>query len=287
METTATLERTEAKTLKCLEIWGGNHAIDSGVSVPGIDGWVLSRPIAGNEVGGDVHYVSLCGGHRLARFAVADISGHGPQTDHVAAMLRNLVRKHIGKLDQTRFLQALNGEFTSLAASGTYATAVLASYYAPIDHLVVCNAGHPKPLWYHASTGVWEYLEERSPRCVSSLSNLPLGIVHLTRYHQFAVPLQKDDVVLIYTDALLDARDPQGRALAEEGLLGLVSENGVDEPALFCHSLLDAVIAHQGGAAIDDDVTIMLLHHNASNAPRISASDVARFAGAVLGLVKI
>jgi len=287
METTATLERTEAKTLKCLEIWGGNRAIDSGVSVPGIDGWVLSRPVDGSDVGGDVHYVSLCGGHRLARFAVADISGHGPQADHVAATLRTLVRKHIGKLDQTRFLQALNGEFTSLAESGTYATAVLASYYAPIDHLVVCNAGHPKPLWYHAAAGTWEYLEEKSPKCVSNLANLPLGIVHLTQYHQFAVPLEKDDIVLIYTDALLDARRPLGRALGEEGLLGIVHENGVGDPAAFCHSVLDAVIAHQGGVALEDDVTMMLLHHNASEPPPISASDLARYAGAVLGLVKI
>ena len=287
METAATLERADAKTLRCLEIWGGNRATDSGVAMPGIDAWILSRPFAGSEFGGDVYYVSLCGGHKLARFAVADISGHGPQADRVAELLRRLVRKHIGTLDQTRFLQTLNNEFASLAAAGTYATALLASYYAPIDHLVVCNAGHPKPLWYHAGTGAWEYLEHASPKCVRNLANLPLGIVHLTRYHQFAVPLEKDDVVLIYTDALLDARDPQGRELGEEGLLRLVRQNGMQAPDVFCRSLLDAVTAHRAGAALEDDITVMLLHHNASDPPRISAADVARYAGAILGLVRV
>ncbi|MCP4589165.1 MAG: hypothetical protein GY842_00335, partial [bacterium] len=48
--------------LPCMEIWGGNQAIEDAVSVPGIDAWVYSRPVGGQSSGGDIHYVSTCGG---------------------------------------------------------------------------------------------------------------------------------------------------------------------------------------------------------------------------------
>jgi hypothetical protein len=63
--------------LQCMEIWGGNRAAREWVSVTGIDAYVFSLPYGGQSSGGDIHYVSLCGGGKIARFAVADVSGHG------------------------------------------------------------------------------------------------------------------------------------------------------------------------------------------------------------------
>lgn len=49
------------------------------------------------------------------------------------------------------------------------------------------------------------------------MANLPLGIIEPTPYAQFAVPLQPDDLVVLYTDALIETRDPQGGCWAQAG----------------------------------------------------------------------
>ena len=166
--------------VSCMEIWGGNEAVDKTVTVPGIDAWVYSRPYAGQERGGDIHYVSMCGAGAISRFSIADVSGHGDMVGEVAGHLRALMRKHINNLDQTRFVQALNREFSALAADGTFATALLTTYFAPTDHLITCNAGHPTPLLYRVREGRWHFLKHDMPDHVDRLANLPLGVIDPT-----------------------------------------------------------------------------------------------------------
>ena len=38
---TATLD--EPKRMQCMEVWGGNHAVDTGVIMAGLDAWLYSR----------------------------------------------------------------------------------------------------------------------------------------------------------------------------------------------------------------------------------------------------
>ena len=79
-------------TLQCMEVWSGNAAIRSGISVPGIDAWIVSRPYHGDDRGGDIHYVSMCGAGRITRFAIADVAGHGAAADEFARRLRRPTR---------------------------------------------------------------------------------------------------------------------------------------------------------------------------------------------------
>ena len=65
-------------------------------------------------------------------------------------------------------------------------------------------------------------------------SYLPLGVVEPARYPQFGVRLRRDDLVLIYTDSLIEARSSQGRQLGVKGLLDMARQNecGRDQPTL-------------------------------------------------------
>ena len=273
--------------LQCMEIWGGNGVFDSALSVPGIDAWVYSQPYGGEARGGDIHYVSTCGRGRLARFVVADVAGHGEAVGELAAKLRSLMRKHINKLDQTRFVQVLSREFSSLAQAGTFATALLASYFAGTDHLVLCNAGHPRPMWYQASTGAWHLVKHDLAERVETVRNLPLGIVPETDYYQFAVQLGKGDLVLIYTDSLTEAKNAGREMLGEDGLMNLVQDIDPSRPEHFSGSLLEAVSSYRDRAPADDDMTVVLLHHNAADPPRQSMVDMVKVLGKMTGLMKV
>ena len=284
---TAIPQAAEAHAMRCMEIWGGNQAIDNAVSVPGIDAWVYSRPYAGDTSGGDIHYVSLCGGGKIARFAVADVSGHGASVGEVAVKLRSLMRRHINTVNQTRFIRALNQEFTSLESGGRFATALLSTYYAPNDHLVVCNAGHPAPLWYRAANATWRPLVHQMAERVKSLANLPLGIIEPTQYHQFAVRLEPGDLVLLFTDSLIEAVGPDGAQLGPEGLLEIVRRLDPMRPERICAELLKTVAAYRGGAPEGDDVTVLLLRHNARNPDRQPVGEMIRIVGKMLGLLRV
>ncbi len=282
-----TVEQEEAKRLSCMEIWGGNEAVDSALSVPGIDAWVFSEPYGKEASGGDIHYASMCGHGAISRFTIADVAGHGQVVGEVATDLRKLMRKHINRLDQSRFARSINGEFAKLSQEGTFATALLTTYFAPTDHLLVCNAGHPPPLWYRASQGKWQPLKEDDPANIERLSNLPLGIIEPTEYCQFAVKLELNDLVLLYTDSLIEAINSRQEQLGEEGLIEIAKTIDTNNPHDFGKRLLESLAAYRDNQPADDDVTFILLHHNAVNPPEQSFGEKLVIIGKMLGLVKV
>lgn len=280
------VESPHTHTMQCMEVWGGNIAAESGISVHGIDAWLYSQPFHGESSGGDIHYVSMCGQGRIARFVLADVAGHGAAVNNLALDLRTLMRKHVGTPDQTRFARSLNRAFGRLSRDGIFATAALATYFAPTDELIACLAGHPRPLWYHAASGAWSLLSHEASGGVLSTSDLPLGIIHPTEYHQFAVTLGKGDLVVLYSDGLIETGGPQGRTIGEEGLLALARTIGGADPAAFGRSLIAAVDAEFGWqpGTRGDDLTVLVLHHNAANPPAMSLLHKARMMAKMLGL---
>jgi len=255
--------------LQCTEIWGGFNATDSAVSVPGINAFILSQPYQQHPAGGDIHYVSLCGHGALSRFVVADVAGHGRSVAHLSDLLRSLMRQHMNTPDQSQFAQSLNHHFAALADQGRFATALLTSYYSPIRQLITCNAGHPPPLWYHSPTGSWRLLEydtdyaNHQTTPLPPTVNLPLGLIEQTDYHQFAVSLAPGDVVLIYTDSLIEARDPAGQPLGQQGLVDLADRLDPAQPHQIGSALLQAVADYRHQQPPEDDVTLLTLHHSA------------------------
>ncbi len=278
--------------IACMEVWGGNHAFSGCVSVPGNDVTVSCTPHIGGDRGGDIYYVSSCAAGIITRFVLADVSGHGEQVAALAHNLRRQMRKHINTADQTRFAIALNEAFAGLSADGRFATALLLTYFAPSDHLILCNAGHPRPLLYRAAVNRWERLDSRATGAITAraearnvgISNLPLGILDPTDYEQFAIKLDKGDLVLLYSDAFIEAPDANARQLGEDGLLalaqGLSADDRRDAPA----ALARRVREHTRGLPLDDDATMILLTHTGSDPPPLSwAGQAGKFAK-MLGL---
>ncbi len=278
-----------AASLRCMEIWGGNRASDSAVDVPGLDAWVFARPYGGQGGGGDVHYVSMCSAGRVARVALADVSGHGAEAESASRSLRDLMRRHINTPDGTRLMRSLNEGFGSLGAAGRFATAVFATYFSPTDHLIVCNAGHPRPLWYSAARGAWVAMDGSLPSRIGpedSPRNLPLGVIAPTPYEQFAVALGPGDLALLYTDCLTESRDATGRMLGEAGLLDVARRIGPREPREFVRRLVEQAVGAAGERA-EDDLTVILLHHNAGEPGRLGVRERARSLARQIGLVRV
>lgn len=256
--------------MSCMEIWGGNSAIDTSIQMPGLDAWVYAKPYKRSTFGGDVHYVSTCATGRITRLLLADVSGHGDEVDELAKLLRDLMRQFVNYLDQSRFVRMMNVKFTELSASNIFATALVTTFFSPTRTLTLCNAGHPAPLLYRAATNTWSLLETNDriggETKSDAAANIPLGILEFANYDQIEITLEIGDMMLCYTDSLIESADKDGQFLAPEGLLKLIREVPTTNPAQLIHQLLLAISSAAPGNLHEDDVTALLIRANGSAA---------------------
>jgi len=146
------------------------------------------------------------------------MSGHGPTIGSVAAILRKLIREPINTWDQSALMAELNEALKRNSAGDQYATAVVIRYCRVTSESVFTNAGHPAPLWHHASLRRWDWLETTAS-LLQSVEGLPLGLVPGASYVQRAVQLAPGDMLVIYTDGSTEARDATVRATTQDRCL--------------------------------------------------------------------
>jgi len=247
-----------------MEVWGGSQLTAAGVEFGGLDAWVYSKPYGAAHAGGDVYYASSCATGRISRLLLADVSGHGSAVASTAADLRTLMRRFVNRLDQTEFVRLLNQQFMELSEGGTFATAIVSTFFAPSRRLTVCNAGHPRPLMYHAAQQRWDFLGHHSlgDSAKSTPSNIPLGMLDLSEYEQFDVELEPGDCVVSYTDALIESRDADGKDLGEAGVLRIMRHLGDVEPSRLIDALLKEIGGRHPENLTEDDVTVLVVRVN-------------------------
>jgi phosphoserine phosphatase RsbU/P len=237
---------------RCMEVWGSSREREESIRLAGMQVWLHAQPFA--EQGGDVLFISSCGHGHVYRFAIADVAGHGNAVATFAEELRALMRAHVDESDQTDFARSLNHDWLSAQRSGPFATALFVTCLLPERRVVVCNAGHPKPLWYRAERREWVFLDERHG--IGDVDNLPIGIIEPTNYAQFAVVAGERDLLVLYTDAYLETRH-HGVPLGEQGLMRLVRGLDAQSAATLGRDLRDALAATAD--SIDDDRTLLVV----------------------------
>jgi phosphoserine phosphatase RsbU/P len=248
--------------LACFELWGGNRKAEFRIELPGLMGWVHSVPLEPDAGGGDVHYLSVCSQGRVSRIALADVAGHGPTANGVAERLREMLRRHTNNWDQSALMRELSDAFHEGSRRVEYATAAVLGFYVETSELLFTNAGHPLPLWYHATEAAWELLQDCTPHA-REISDLPLGLITGTNYSQTAVQLGLNDLLVLYTDGITEMRNEAGNELGQRGLLDLACRAHLASPTDFSAALLAGVQAFRGSAPRRDDETLVVLQHGA------------------------
>lgn len=275
-------------SLQCMEVWGGNRAVENGVTMPGLDVYVHARPAEDNDAGGDVHYISSCATGRIIRLMLADVAGHGQAAAQTADSLRTLMRRFINRLDQGEAVASMNRAFARADHDGRFATALLGTFWTPTGELCLCNAGHPRPLLYRHARKSWSMLDalanEASPlpgqKAELDPVDLPLGIEDAARYRQGSIRLGRNDLVILYTDSLTEARLPDGSMLGEKGLIEAAAAISSPDPRHAAASLLQRI--NSLGARVSDDLTLIVLSPNGL-APRLTIADRARVLARIVG----
>ncbi|WP_406329545.1 PP2C family protein-serine/threonine phosphatase [Streptomyces sp. NBC_00203] len=188
-----------------------------------------------STVGGDLYDVAVT--PYGLRVLVGDVRGHGLDalrlTADTIAGFRELAYT---APDLTTLVGSLDARLTPELGPEDFVTAVLAEF-APGEVRLV-NCGHPAPL---RSGHRIELLEPLVP-------TPPLGLRPVPR--QYRVRLQPGDRLLLYTDGLTEARDPEGAPFPLLGEAALALREPLPDEAL--HALYTRLINHTGTALADD-----------------------------------
>jgi len=124
---------------------------------------------------------------------------------------------------------------------------------------VVTNAGHPPPLWYQAKRRRWTLLQ---PQSAADVADIPWGIDSDSTHQAFQLQLSVGDVVLCYTDSLVESKTATGEMLGTDGLLRIVSGFGTVNASQLIPSLLSEVSKFDPAYATRDDVTCLAFRPN-------------------------
>jgi serine phosphatase RsbU (regulator of sigma subunit) len=241
-----------------MEVWGGNQAVEKSFLMPGLNVWLTSRPYQAARGGGDVYYISSCASGRITRLLLADVSGHGAAVSNVAIGLRDLMRRNVNLMNQRKFVSEMNRQFADRSEDSAFATALTCSYFAPTRKLSLCNAGHPPPLLYESAARSWRFIEQQS-NSQKKISNTPLGIFEEAAYVQFEITLNVGDMVLIYSDAFIEAVDSSGEQLGMEGMAKIVNQLDISSPEQIVPNIAKAIRDCAEENLSDDDATMMLV----------------------------
>lgn len=248
---------SEVYRLACLEIRGGNRAARYEAELPGLDAWISCRPLFPATRGGDLYYLSVCSQGAISRITLADVAGHGDDVSTLAEHLRDSLRQHADEWDQSALIRQLNDSFLNVS-TGKFATAVFLGHYVETGELLFTNAGHPPPLWYRSAPREWSLLQEQTTYS-KEIADLPLGIIAGTAYTQVAVQLEPGDLLLLYTDGIIESRNHRGEQLGLQGLIEMAGELPYGSASEAGSALLGSVKRFRGQAAAKDDATLVAL----------------------------
>ena len=216
-------------------------------------GWLRAagHSVPSHQVGGDYFDLHATGASTWALIN-ADVSGKGVSAALLASLIQGVFLASSDACSPPEQTMArLNRFFLERTAGEKYATI----FYGTIEAsgmLRYVNAGHCPPLLVRAGGGI-ERLRA---------SGLPAGMLEEAEYEARVVTLGPGDMLVLYTDGLTEAEDPDGRPFGEGGLLEVVRANRAGGSRALLAALDQAVTRFAQGTVQKDDMTLMVVEYS-------------------------
>lgn len=223
--------------------------------LPQLANWFVDayyRPA--RAVGGDFYDFIFLPDGRVG-FIVADVTDKGVPAALVMATTRSILRAAAERLEAPgAVLERTNNVLVDEIPPKMFVTCFYALLEPQSGRLRYANAGHDVP-YHHTAAGVQEL----------RATGMPLGLMPGMRYEEKEATLAPGDYVLLYSDGLVEAHNPQGELFGFPRLKALLADRPV---AADLHDFLLAQLAAFTGPdwEQEDDVTLVTLQSTAVDA---------------------
>ena len=219
------------------------------VSIPELEGWeIWMHSTPANDVGGDlVDHIPL-GEDRLG-LTLGDVAGKGLPAALMAAKLQATLRAIAPDVeDLATRAKKVNRIIRRDGLPNMFISMLHADVSPRSSEVTYVNAGHHPPLHVHED-GLVE-LERGDPA---------IGLSVDSAFNNHSITLAPDDLLVIYSDGVTEARNEIGRFFSDERFLDLVRHcHGMSASALG-DRIIDAVSDFVQTARQSDDISLIIL----------------------------
>ncbi|WP_375415826.1 PP2C family protein-serine/threonine phosphatase [uncultured Hymenobacter sp.] len=236
------------------------------------DDWfeISSHALAAKEVGGDFYDLLLLPGKRLA-VLIGDVSGKGVTAAfHMAQMkgiFHSLMQPNpLAKSDRTQypvpaqFMTQANAALTHCLEKSSFITASLFLIDYENGGFMFARAGHCHTLYYSSNQEKVEYFRS---------TGLGLGIIRGPGYEKHINNQFYDyapgDVMVMYTDGIVEARGPGAEEYGEDRLMLRLEESYYRSAEDIKAFILDDLNAFTAGQPMHDDQTLLVIKFKAAH----------------------
>ena len=204
--------------------------------------------IQARQVGGD-YYDFLNLGHDRLGFVIGDTSGKGIGAALLMANLQANLRSQsaIASEQPQEFLKSVNQLFCDNTTNNSYATLVFAEYDDRSRRMRYANCGHYPGLLFRKGNKI-EKLESTST---------VLGLFNEWECRLAENQLSPGDMLVLYTDGVIDSFDDNGEDFGEDRLIEVLSKNRNLAPASLFNAVLDELRRFSSGEQ-HDDITMIV-----------------------------
>jgi phosphoserine phosphatase RsbU/P len=217
---------------------------------PDISGYqIAARTIPAKEVGGDSYDLIHIDDKHFA-FCLGDVSGKGMPAAMLMSNLQATLRSHTksGNLCKDIITNSNNLLYNSTEPS-KFATLFYGILNPQSNEIVFCNAGHNNPFLFSADGNVKEL----------QTGGLILGCLPDSEYEEERVSINRNDLIVIFSDGISEAMNENEEEYGEERLQKLISINLNDSPENVIENILSDVRMFVGKAPQWDDMTLMII----------------------------
>jgi serine phosphatase RsbU (regulator of sigma subunit) len=223
--------------------------------MPHLSGFeIAGTSLPSMQVGGDYFDFLDLGKGRLG-IAIGDVSGKGIPA---ALLMANLQASLHAQALKTEKVAEVVSRINNLLVRSTESNMFATFFYGLLDRntstFTSTNAGHNPPILLRTD-GKIERLET---------GDLVLGFLPDQKYSQQTTPLKAGDVLVLYTDGITEARDPQpkkneDKLFGEVRLIEVIEANASLSAREIQAAILQAVSTHTKNTPQGDDITLVVV----------------------------
>lgn len=224
------------------------------VDLPKYPGWEFAaRWDPAFEVAGDFYDLQTTGNDRVCA-VVADVSDKGMAAALYMALSRTIVRASVL---QSETLSEGIRQANQLICQDSHSDMFVTLFYGQLNpstgQFMYVNAGHNPPIHFSSKTGKLSHLTR---------TGMALGVDLDAEYQQQTIDIEPGDFVLLYTDGVTEAFDPQYQAFGVPRLESLLLEHNQAAAAALVDIIVEHVKQFSNREQPSDDLTIVTLSRN-------------------------
>jgi phosphoserine phosphatase RsbU/P len=212
---------------------------------------IYATTIPALEMGGDFYDFFLIDRTRLG-VVIADVSGKGVPAAIFMAVSRSLLKATaLTSVSPSECLEHVNRLLCPDNESAMFVTVFYGIVHTDTGELEFSNAGHNVPYVIHG--------DRLSP--VGQPEGMALGIMEEARYRTNRITLHAGEALVLYTDGVTEAMDPQNRLFSTPRLEQTLLRLAPQRPVHLLTKLVEEVQAFSSGAVQADDITLLALRY--------------------------